>query len=104
MGLPGARGPERGGLRRGALTVEIALRPLEITVWRGGRRIVRSLGAWVAEGTVHDHFIQLTEGVVAHEDLAPAERALSAVVVDESEQRLTLALELGGGRRARLEV
>ena len=104
MAFPSARSADTVLVRRGALTVEIALRPLDITVWRGERRLVRSLGAWVADGTVHDHFIQLTEGVVAHEDLAPVERALSASVRARSEEHVTLALELSGGRRARLEV
>ena len=86
------------------VAVELALRPLEITVYRGERRLLRSLGAWVAEGTVHDHFIQLTEGVVAQEELSPVERALSASVRERSQRHVVLALELGGGRRARLEV
>ena len=52
-------------LERGRVRVEITLSPFEVTIRRAGRRLVRSLGAWVAEGTVHDHFIQFTEGVVA---------------------------------------
>ncbi len=104
MSLPSPRSADTAVLRSGALVVEVALRPLEITVWRGDRRLVRSLGAWVAEGTVHDHFIQLTEGVVAGEELAPPERARSAGVHARSEEHATLALELSGGRRARLEV
>ena len=91
-------------LERGRLRVEIALRPLELTVRRDGRRLVRSMGAWVAEGTVHDHFIQLTEGVVAAEDLAPLERAVAARVRRLAADRVILAVELNGGRRARLEV
>ena len=91
-------------LDRGRLRVEIALRPLELTVRRDGRRLVRSMGAWVAEGTVHDHFIQLTEGVVAFEDLAPLERAVAARVRRLAADRVILAVELNGGRRARLEV
>ena len=75
MSLPSARSGDAVVLERGALQVEIALRPLELTIRRGERRLVRSLGAWVADGTVHDHFIQLTEGVVAREKLAPVERA-----------------------------
>ena len=62
------------------MRVEIALRPFELTIRRAGRRLVRSLGAWVADGTVHDHFIQFTEGVVAREELAPVERAAVARV------------------------
>ena len=91
-------------VERGRLRVEIALRPLELTVRRDGRRLVRSMGAWVAEGTVHDHFIQLTEGVVAAEDLAPLERAVAARVRRLAADRVVLAVELNGGRRARLEV
>src|ERR1700758_296010 len=104
MGLPSARSADTVVLRRGALTVEIALRPLEITVWRGERRVVRSLGGWVAEGTVHDHFIQLTEGVVAHEGLAPVERVLSAVVRQRSQDGASLSVGLSGGRSGSLEV
>src|ERR1700729_1075717 len=91
-------------LERGRLRVEIALQPLELTVRRGGRRLVRSLGAWVADGTVQDNFIQFTEGVVAHEELAPVERARAAVVQRCSADRATLMVEMAGGRRARLDV
>ncbi len=98
------RDPGAVVLGRGLLRVEIALAPFELTIYRGGRRLVRSLGAWVAEGTVHDHFIQFTEGVLAREELAPRERALSAVVQQWSEDRATLTVELGGGRRGRLQV
>ena len=91
-------------LERGPLRLEIALRPFELTVRRAGRRLVRSLGAWVAEGTVHDHFIHFTEGVVAREELAPVERARAAAVHRHSVDRATLVVELSGGRRARLEV
>jgi alpha-glucosidase (family GH31 glycosyl hydrolase) len=104
MSVPSARSADTVVLRRGSLEVEVALRPFELTIRRNGRRLVRSLGAWVADGTVHDHFIQLTEGVVAHEELAPAERALSAKVTESASERVTVALALGGGRRARLEV
>jgi alpha-glucosidase (family GH31 glycosyl hydrolase) len=91
-------------LQRGPLQVEITLWPLELNIRRTERRVVRSLGAWVADGTVDDHFIQLTEGVVAGEELAPVERALSARVAARSEEGVTLALECDGRRRARLEV
>ena len=104
MSVPSARITESVVLQRGSLRVEVSLRPFEITVYRGERRALRSLGAWVADGAVHDHFIQLTEGVVAREELSPPERAVSAVVRDLSAERLTLGLELAGGRRARLEV
>jgi alpha-D-xyloside xylohydrolase len=104
MSVPTARTADSVVLERGPLRVEVVLRPFELTVYRAGRRALRSMGAWVADGTVHDHFIQLTEGVVAREELSPPERALVAVVRDHSSERLTLRLELAGGRRARLEV
>jgi alpha-glucosidase (family GH31 glycosyl hydrolase) len=91
-------------LQRASLRVEIALRPFELTVYRGERRLMRSVGAWVAEGAVHDHFIQLTEGVVAREELAPRERAVSATVERGAQDGATLSVELSGGRRARLLV
>jgi alpha-glucosidase (family GH31 glycosyl hydrolase) len=91
-------------LARGALRVEVALRPFEVTVRRGDRRVLRELGAWVAEGTVHDQFIQLTEGVVAREDLSEPERARSATVRSRSADGVTLALELSGGRGAVMDV
>jgi alpha-glucosidase (family GH31 glycosyl hydrolase) len=91
-------------LERGPVRVEIALSPFEVTIRRAGRRLVRSLGAWVAEGTVHDHFIQFTEGVVAREELAPVERAWTAVVRRCSADQAALTLDLGSGRRALLDV
>ncbi|HTP22040.1 MAG TPA: TIM-barrel domain-containing protein [Solirubrobacteraceae bacterium] len=91
-------------LRRGSLQVEVALRPLEMTIRRGGRRVVRSMGAWVAEGTVRDRFIHFTEGVVAAEELSPVERARWAIVRRVAADRAVLALELSGGRHARLEA
>ncbi len=91
-------------LESGRLRVEIALQPFELSVRRAGRRLVRSLGAWVADGTVHDNFIQFTEGVVAHEELSPVERGAAAVVRRCSVDRATLTLSLSGGRRASLEV
>ena len=103
-GVKAAAGADAVMLHRGRLRVEIALRPFELTVHRGDRRLVRSLGAWVADGTVHDHFIPLTEGVVAHEDLAPVERARAAVVRRCSADRAMLALSLSGGRTASLSV
>jgi alpha-glucosidase (family GH31 glycosyl hydrolase) len=91
-------------LGRGRLQVDIALRPLELTIRRAGRRLARSLGAWVADGTVHDHFIHFTEGVVAREELAPVERARAALVQHVAADGATLMLELAGGRRASLEL
>ena len=85
-------------VQRGRVQVEIALAPVELTIRRAGRRLVWPMGAWVADGTVHDHFIQFTEGVVAAEDLAPLERAAAARVRRLAADRVGLAVELSGGR------
>ncbi|MGZ4227455.1 MAG: TIM-barrel domain-containing protein [Solirubrobacteraceae bacterium] len=91
-------------LERGELRVELALQPFSITVRRRGRRLVRAAGVWVAEGTIHDHFIQFTEGVVAREELAPPERARRSVVLARLDTGVDLGLVVDGGRGARLRV
>jgi alpha-glucosidase (family GH31 glycosyl hydrolase) len=104
MAVPSARLADSVVLKRGSLRIEVSLRPFELTVYRGERRALRSLGSWVADGTVHDHFVQLTEGVIPREELAAPERARLALVRDLSPEALSLSLELAGGRRARLEI
>ena len=91
-------------LERGTLRVELAPSPLTLTVRRSGRRLVRAGGLWVADGTVHDNFVQFTEGVVAREQLSPPERVLRAVNVTRSGSALDLRLKLDGGREATLRV
>jgi hypothetical protein len=54
-------------LRRGPLQIEVAMRPFAMTLRRGERRLLRSIGLWAADGEIHDHFVQLTEGVMARE-------------------------------------
>ena len=73
-------GVEEVVIERGSLRVELGLRPFTVTVRRSGRRLLRAGGAWALEGTVHDHFVQFTEGVVAREQHGPEERALRAQV------------------------
>jgi alpha-glucosidase (family GH31 glycosyl hydrolase) len=97
-------GAEQAVLERGPLRIEIGLRPFEITIRRSGRRLMRAGGAWAADGVIHDHFVQLTEGVIAGEDLAPLERALKATVAERSGDGVVLDLGLEGGRAARLSV
>jgi alpha-glucosidase (family GH31 glycosyl hydrolase) len=53
---------------------------------------------------VHDHFVQFTEGVVAHEDLAPIERAQRATLTGQNGVGVELALLLSGGRTATLTL
>src|SRR5258706_10810207 len=91
-------------LARGELRVELALRPFAITVRRAGRRLIRAGGIWVAEGTIEDKFVQWTEGVVAHEDLSPPERALRALPAASDDDEVVLELRLEGGRVAMLRA
>jgi alpha-glucosidase (family GH31 glycosyl hydrolase) len=113
---------EQVTLTRDRLSVEVTLRPFAVTVRRDGRRLLRNAGAWAAEGTVHDNFIHLTEGVIAEEELAPHERVARARVLGQSahnggphqgvelavrfgeERRGTLSLELPGGDEVRLTL
>ncbi len=103
-------------IQRGKLSLELTLRPFSFTLRRVGRRLLRNGSAWVADGTVNDHFIQFTEGVVADEDLAPHERVLRAAVdwqrfgIDSPEhpsepsQAVALDLWFDGGRRGRMTL
>lgn len=91
-------------LTRGRLSVEVSLRPFSLTVRRDGRRLLRNLGAWIADGTVHDTFIHLTEGVIAAENLAPQERALRADRVASDLDALILTLRFSANRVGRLEL
>jgi hypothetical protein len=93
---------ERVLLERGRVRVEVALHPLRLHVRRDGRRLLRGAHVWVADGEVHDRFLQLTEGVMARELLGVPERAASAAVARATHRDgLRLALELqGGGRRS----
>ena len=50
-------------LDHGAVRVELALRPFAITVHCRGHLLLSDAGVWVADGTIHDHFVQFTEGV-----------------------------------------
>ena len=91
-------------LVRGALMIEIALRPFAFTIRRSGRRLVRSGGAWVADGTIRDHFIQLTEGVLAREERSPPSHGLRASITSVRSDEAQLDVLLHGGRRARLSI
>jgi alpha-glucosidase (family GH31 glycosyl hydrolase) len=91
-------------LRRGSLGIEIALRPFSFTIRRTGRRLVRSGGLWVADGTIRDHFIQLTEGVLAHEERSPPVPGLRATIRSLQAQHVELAVLLHDGRTAQLKV
>ncbi|MBN1527939.1 MAG: glycoside hydrolase family 31 protein [Thermoleophilaceae bacterium] len=60
--------PEPLVLERGPVRVTVRLDPFGIEV-RRGRRLIRELRAWAAAGESRDQFVQLTEGVIAAEEL-----------------------------------
>ncbi|MEA2255499.1 MAG: alpha-D-xyloside xylohydrolase, partial [Solirubrobacteraceae bacterium] len=93
-------------LERGALRVEIAQHPFAIHVRRGGRRLVRGLGLWGADGAIADQFIELTEGVIPAEELELPERVVAVNVVEPLADGIELAVRCdgGGGRRGRLRI
>ncbi|MBA2429205.1 MAG: hypothetical protein H0V55_05715, partial [Thermoleophilaceae bacterium] len=88
----------------GAVSVAITLRPLSFELRRGGRRIVRGGGLWLARGSAGDHFVQLTEGVIPHEDVEEVEELGRAEVVERHEGAVVLVAALAAGGEARIEV
>jgi alpha-glucosidase (family GH31 glycosyl hydrolase) len=51
--------------------IEVLRGPLGAEIRRRGRTVISDLRAWAQDGEAHDQFIQLTEGVVPHEDVGP---------------------------------
>ncbi|MGI8412186.1 MAG: glycoside hydrolase family 31 protein [Solirubrobacteraceae bacterium] len=97
-------GGEQVLLERGSVRVELDLRPFALTIRRCGRRLLRAGGVWVQDGTIHDHLVQFTEGVVAREQCGPVGRALRAEVIDAQGDGVELAVKLQDGRSAMLQV
>jgi alpha-glucosidase (family GH31 glycosyl hydrolase) len=95
---------DRVVLERAELRIELELRPFSLSVRRGKRRLLRNAGFWVADGECHDLFVQLTEGVIAHEDLTLAEQAVRAKLIGRRPDGVSLALRMRGGRRALLGI
>ena len=91
-------------LARGPLRLEVRLRPLAIELRRDGRPLLAGLSVWACEGTVHDRFVQVTEGLIAREELGFPERPVDAEVAFSGEHELDLELALRGGRSAALRV
>src|ERR1700761_8539604 len=96
--------PDAAVLHAGRLTVELPPRPFSFTIRRDGRSLLKHAGAWVADGTVRDRFIQFTEGVVAAEDRSPPQRTQHALLMQRGEGGLTLGFRLEGGRNVRLGI
>jgi alpha-glucosidase (family GH31 glycosyl hydrolase) len=91
-------------LEAGRLRVEVTLRPFSFTVRRDGRRLLRAGGAWLADGEIRDQFVQFTEGVIAHEERSPAQRARHAILMRPTERGVYLSFRLDGGRAAHLRI
>ncbi len=91
-------------LTSGVISVEVALEDLRIDIRRAGQPLLAGVRAWAADGVVHDQFVQLTEGVIAHEDIEPPARLCTARMVEQTPNFLELDGELEDGRRARFEV
>jgi alpha-glucosidase (family GH31 glycosyl hydrolase) len=91
-------------LARGPLRLEVRLRPLGIDLARHGRTLLSGLSAWACEGTVHDRFVRVTEGLIAREELGFPERPVDAEIAYAGEHELDIELALRGGRAAVLRV
>jgi alpha-glucosidase (family GH31 glycosyl hydrolase) len=91
-------------LEAGRVRVEVSARPFAFTIRRDGRSLLRAGGAWVADGEVRDRFIQFTEGVMAHEDRSPAQRARHAILMQQGERGIYLSFRLDEGRAAHIRI
>jgi alpha-glucosidase (family GH31 glycosyl hydrolase) len=81
---------------------EVSLRPFGVTIRRAGRRLLGPLGVALYDGAFDDHFVQLTEGMLAQEELGDPVRAVSAKPAGAGEW--ALRLEDGGSARLRIAV
>ena len=62
------------------------------------------LELWSADGEVHDHFVQITEGVIPREERGSAVRVARGELESTSERSLSLAVRLGDGAGGRLAL
>lgn len=91
-------------LEAGPVRVEVTMRPFTFTVRRHGRSLLRAGGAWVADGRVRDQFVQFTEGVIAHEERSPPQRARHAILMQPAGDEVCLSFRLDDGRAARVRI
>jgi alpha-glucosidase (family GH31 glycosyl hydrolase) len=91
-------------LESGALRFELTPHPFGFALWRGRSRLLAAGDLWIADCQARDHFIPLTEGVLANEELGDRQRVGRATVLHASPTSLELELELGDGRLARLRA
>ena len=80
------------------------LEPLSIAVRRAGKLKIADMTFWAADGSVHDHFVQITEGVIAREELMPETLVAAAAPAEACDNRLALDLRFDDGRSGRLMV
>ena len=102
--LPGSAQAETAVIAAGAIRVEVTAQPFAFTIRRDGRSMLRSAGAWVADGQIHDRWVGLTEGVMAREEGPPPQRAVHARNMECTDQTVDLRFDLEGGRTARLHI
>jgi alpha-glucosidase (family GH31 glycosyl hydrolase) len=81
-------------LERGRLGVRVEVEPFAIEI-RRGPRLISGLRLWSAEGRSADQFIQLTEGVIAAEELEPPRRLERAEPVASAPDAARFAGHLG---------
>jgi alpha-glucosidase (family GH31 glycosyl hydrolase) len=82
-------------LERGNLQVGVSRSPFSVEIRRGNRRLIRGLRLWGAAGRAHDQFVQLTEGVIAAEELERPRRLGDCGVEAAGADRLALRADLG---------
>jgi alpha-glucosidase (family GH31 glycosyl hydrolase) len=83
-------------LARDEVSVGVALDPAALTVRRGGRTLISELSLWSADGSIHDRFVQITEGVLPEERLEPARRVTRLEPLEVEPARLVCSGELAG--------
>src|SRR5262249_42603789 len=88
----------------GGLSVTVVPDPLTIHVERDGRSLLPGLELWAADGTVHDHFVQMTEGVIAREELGRPLRVAKGELERAGERSLALIVVLSDGSPGRVEL
>jgi alpha-glucosidase (family GH31 glycosyl hydrolase) len=100
--MPTAQAEKSGELvlEAGSLRVTVTLEPFALRIRRGERRLIRGLRLWAADGTQRDQFVQMTEGVLAHEEIDRVAHLGRVEVLREIENGVELGGSMGRGRTA----
>ena len=91
-------------LENGELRVTVTLEPFSVRIRRGERRLIRGMRIWAADGTPHDQFIQLTEGVLASEEIDRISHLGRAQPLRELAHGVEFGGSFGDGRTVFAEV